>query len=359
MEIKFGFTNLVLQPTSLCNLDCTYCYLPNRDKNLRMGVEVTQAIAKNIASFPKMRITWHGGEPLACGLDHFEKLIKPFISLEEEGKVKHSIQTNATLINDDWCQFFLKHQFVVGVSIDGPQYLNRNRIDWNGKESYLRVIKGIECLKRNGLDFPIIAVVSDESLDKAKEMYRFFCDIGCKSLGINVEEKECVNIHRDICDDTKVKMFWAELFNEWKINPVIDIREITKALVWMNIISKQGVPITSYYRDIFPTVGYNGDVVLLSPELLGGKHPVYHNFVVGNILKESLEDIIIKGKETWYVTDFIEGVKKCEEECSYFSLCQGGYASNKYYENGSMNTTETVSCRNMEQRLLEGFMGVL
>ncbi|MBI3458701.1 radical SAM protein [Candidatus Azambacteria bacterium] len=170
MEIKFAFKNLVLQPISLCNLNCTYCYLPNRDKNLRMKSEITEAVAKSIINIPKMRITWHGGEPLTCGLDHFKKLIQPFVFLEKEGRVKHSIQTNATLIDDDWCEFFLKHQFTVGVSIDGPQYLNKNRVDWSGKESYLRIIKGIECLKRNGLDFPIIAVVNHESLDKAKEI---------------------------------------------------------------------------------------------------------------------------------------------------------------------------------------------
>lgn len=362
MDFQFGFHGLVLQPTSLCNLNCEYCYLSERDKRQEMSVEITERVAKDLEEFPNKNILvmWHGGEPLACGLEHFSMLINPFVKLERQGTVTHSIQTNATLIDSRWCQFFQEHDINVGISLDGPIWANKKRVDWAGNESYERTLRGIRFLKEAKIKFSVIAVVNFELLDKAKEMYEFFCELGCDSLGINIEERECANQSRLICDDERVAKFWHELFIAWQEHPRIRVREFLRTLRRMHKLNEASWAKPKVINEnIFPSVAHNGDVVFLSPELLGGKSPEYNNFVVGNILSSSLQDIIDRGQNAGYVQDYLVGVTKCETECTYFLMCQGGQASNKFYEHDTTNATETVFCRNHKKRLIDGILGVL
>ena len=110
--------------------------------------------------------------------------------------------------------------------------------------------------------------------------------------------------------------------------------------------------------NIYPTIGWNGDVYLLSPELAGVKSEKYNNFVVGNLLHKSFASIIKAGKLASYVSNYQEGVVKCKFECVYFDFCGGGYASNKFFEHGDTNRTETLDCRNSRKRLLDAIIEV-
>ncbi|MEK8108710.1 radical SAM protein [Micromonospora sp. M12] len=110
---------VVMQPTTLCNLDCAYCYLPFRAADRRMSVPVAEAVAAAVspwAATGRFSVVWHGGEPLAAGREHLADLIAPF-----GPEVEHHVQTNATLIDDDWCDFFVRHEMRVSVSVDGPR----------------------------------------------------------------------------------------------------------------------------------------------------------------------------------------------------------------------------------------------
>src|ERR1041384_2357212 len=128
---------VVLQPTTLCNLDCTYCYLPHRALDRRMSVEVARAVAADVngwaADNDRFSVVWHGGEPLAAGRDHLAVLMAPF-----EG-VEHHVQTNATLIDDRWCNFFAAHRVRVSVSVDGPAVRNGQRVTRGGAAAYERI----------------------------------------------------------------------------------------------------------------------------------------------------------------------------------------------------------------------------
>ncbi|PIR04944.1 MAG: radical SAM protein [Candidatus Liptonbacteria bacterium CG11_big_fil_rev_8_21_14_0_20_35_14] len=360
MDINFVLDTIVLQPTSFCNIDCLYCYLPDRHKNMRMNPVVTQKISESISDYNKdITLLWHGGEPLACGIKHFSLLIEPFKKLKNTGILDHTIQTNGTLINENWCEFFISHNFNVGISIDGPIWANKNRIDKKGQETYARIIKGIQYLKDNNINFTVIAVVSKESLTRAKEIYEFFCMLKCSSVGFNIEEKENVN-KREICDNNMVTNFWSDLFDFWKANPVIEVREFSQILSRIELLSTEEdkEPVNLQYS-IYPSITYNGDIVLLSPEFLGAKAPQYDDFIVGNINNESLLSIINRMNNISYVDDYVNGIKKCAMDCEYFSFCGGGWASNKFFELGSINTTETVFCRNYKQRPLEAVVNQL
>src|SRR6476659_7069865 len=129
---------VIMQPTTLCNLDCSYCYLPFRANDRPMPVAIAQAVAETVnrwaANVPRFSVVWHGGEPLAAGREHLRALMAPFSAVE------HHIQTNATLIDDAWCEFFIEHDIRIGLSIDGPRHRTGQRVLRGGDPAYDRII---------------------------------------------------------------------------------------------------------------------------------------------------------------------------------------------------------------------------
>lgn len=349
---------MVMQPTQLCNLNCSYCYLPDRNKNRKMSPAIAERVAQGIAELGSaVEIVWHGGEPLSCGIDHFTKLAAPLEQLRNQEMVWHAIQTNATLINESWCEFFKSHQFRVGVSIDGPAWANSKRIGWNGQSAFDKIMRGIHFLREAEIPFSVICVVSDSILDKAKELYDFFVGLGCASIGVNIEEQ--LGVHTVTInsgdDGSRVTRFWRGLFVAWQENPTIKVREFSRILPSLAAFTDRHTQPPKVY-DVFPSVAWNGNVVFLAPEFLNTVAPRYDNFVVGNILNENLQTIVERGKVSAYVKDFIRGVNHCQEECEYFSLCYGGQAGNKFFEHGTTNVTETAFCRNSEKRLADAIL---
>lgn len=360
LTIDFKLNSLVIQPTSLCNLNCAYCYLPDRKHNRAMPATTASRLADQLTDLElptPVRLIWHSGEPLSIGLQRFTELLKPFESLRREGKVRHSIQTNAVLINENWCELFLNYRFTVGVSLDGPRSMTSNRVDWKGDAAYDRILAGIDCLKRSQVSFGVICVVTQESIGRARELYDFFVGLGCKAVAFNVVEMEGVNknvlVDPATADTTR---FWAELLDAWMENPVVEVREFRKTTVWLHseVYDRQS---TSIVKDIIPSVGSNGDVVLVSPEFLGMSTPgAYTTFVVGNVLTTPLSEIISRGLDSDYIRDFISGIDACERECEYFGFCRGGDASNKFFELGRLDATETSYCRSTKKNLVDAVM---
>ncbi|MBI2475808.1 MAG: SPASM domain-containing protein [Candidatus Taylorbacteria bacterium] len=150
----------------------------------------------------------------------------------------------------------------------------------------------------------------------------------------------------------------SQLFIEWNRNPQVKVREFTNVLRWMGSLTGELESIPNK-TDIFPTIGWNGDVVLLSPELLGARYDENKNFVVGNIIRESLAEILERGQSSRYVQEYRAGVQQCERECKFFLYCRGGQASNKFFELGQIAGTETQHCRNSQQKPLETILAFM
>ncbi|MGB8507830.1 MAG: radical SAM protein, partial [Pyrinomonadaceae bacterium] len=187
---------LVMQPTSFCNLDCTYCYLPNRHIAKRMSYETVDAVFTDLATAPflgqRLTVVWHAGEPLAAGLPFYFRVVDSSKQLEiRRCHVTHSIQTNATLINDEWCEFFKSHNFRLGVSLDGPSFLHDTaRKTRAGKGTHAQVMRGVECLQRHGINFYALCVLTRKSLNHAEDIFEFFTSRGIERLCFNIEEVE-------------------------------------------------------------------------------------------------------------------------------------------------------------------------
>lgn len=357
MDFGFTFDKLIIQPTTLCNLNCQYCYLSGRGKKNNITKEITLKIAQDLFGVIKKPVTliWHGGEPLSCGLAHFKEIIAPFEELEKQNLITHAIQTNATLIDEDWCDFFKLHNFHIGVSIDGPVLMNSKRFNWNGAFAFDKIMEGINLLKRRSLRFYAIAVVSDSNLKQANDFYKFFSELGCYSLAINIEEKEGANKNGGGFNKDELMCFWSDLYHSWRANPVIEIREISRVIGWVTALCFKESLLSNQEQkiDVLPTIGWDGKVVLLSPELLGANSREYADFVVGNIKDKNLIEIINNANDVSYVKDFLKGISLCEASCQYYSFCRGGYASNKYYELGTLIATQTESCLHAKQYLVD------
>ncbi|WP_308121394.1 cyclophane-forming radical SAM peptide maturase AmcB [Paractinoplanes bogorensis] len=348
-------TYVVMQPTTLCNLDCAYCYLPFRAADNRMPVEVARAVAASIEGWARdgrFSVVWHGGEPLAAGRDHLAALFEPF-----GPGVEHHVQTNATLIDDAWCDFFQTHDVRVSVSVDGPEPRNGDRVTRGGRPAYDRIVRGIEALRRHDIGFSALCVVGDPRPGTATELYDYFLGLGCDVLGINVEELEGVNTRTNRHTAADVTAFWAELVTAWRADPRIHLREVEWSLRYVAaVLDETADDLLPRQLDPIPTIAHDGSVVLLSPELAGFSDPRYGDFTSGNVLSTPLAEILAGAADTPWIGEFLRGVESCRAACPYFGFCGGAHAANRYFEQGRFDTTETDHCRNSKIRLLEGVL---
>ena len=185
-------TSLLIKPASaVCNLDCTYCFYLDRDadpyKSLparRMSEETLERLVDGYLfySYPNSVFAFQGGEPTLAGPAFFEKLVELQRRYGRDGQsVSNSLQTNAILLDERWCELFRATSWLIGVSIDGPESMHdAYRFSKGGQGTWKQVMRAIELLQKQRVDFNVLCVLSQANVDKAKEVYRFF-----RSLGID------------------------------------------------------------------------------------------------------------------------------------------------------------------------------
>ncbi|MEU6019250.1 cyclophane-forming radical SAM peptide maturase AmcB [Streptomyces sp. NPDC047515] len=349
---------VLMQPTTLCNLNCSYCYLPDRRVSRRMSVEVAQAVATGVREWSRKRpvaVVWHGGEPLAVGPAYFRSLVAPFGSGEGYA-VTHAVQTNAVLIDEAWCEVFSTVPVRVAVSVDGPGEANAARVDWAGHPSLERVMSGIGMLRRAGIPFNMIAVVADAAPGAATAVYRFACELGCDSLGVNLAEKKGVYGGGQGAGGGIVT-FWQELAACWQADPRIRVRELDHVYTYIReelagtAVLRAGRALTP-----LPLVAWDGGFLPIGAELAGFRSPRHGLFSAGNVLDTPLAVLLARAHEVPWVAEALAGVAGCREHCDYFAYCRGGQAANKYFETGRLDSTETMYCRTSKINLMEGIL---
>lgn len=348
---------LIIQGSAFCNIDCKYCYLPNRLDKTIIKIETVEAALRKVVEegliHKEFSIVWHAGEPLAVPLGLYKevyRLIKEIVPPDIQ--VRQHIQTNATLITQEWCNFIKEAGIVMGVSIDGPEFLhNANRLTRSGKGTFDKTMKGVQLLRDNDIEFTVISVVTDKSLSYPEEIYSFFKELGVRSLGFNIDEEDGANTTSTIQQplENKLKHFWKELYRlQLQPGNYIHIREI---FGFNEMLLKGEVQNNSMFlgQMLCPykiiTVDTQGNFTTFSPELIGMKDEEWGDFNLGNVHTHSFRDALQTDKFKRIFAEIMKGVWMCRQTCSYYNLCGGGAPSNKLYENKTFASTETNFCR--------------
>jgi uncharacterized protein len=349
---------LVLQPTPFCNLDCSYCYLPDRDSKRRMSDATLNRVFQFVFSSGIVEqgftVVWHAGEPMVLPVSYYERAIEIAGAHNPGGlQVRHSFQTNGVLIDDPWCDFFRKHQVNVGVSIDGPAFLHdRNRKTRKGGGTHHRVTEGIRKLQSNEVPFHVISVLTGETLDYADELYDFYVDNEIREVAFNIEEIEGPHAASTLgaADvESRFRRFIGRFFDlVARDDLAISVREFDSMVPMILDGGGDGkdVPLTQENAPCaILSVDCEGNFTTYSPELLGLTSRDYGDFAIGNVNTDTLAAAIVSEKFQRMSSDIARGLRKCRDTCEYYGLCGGGAPVNKYFENGSFDSTETMFCR--------------
>ena len=356
---QFGPIGLVVvQSTSLCNLDCSYCYLPDRQKKRVFDLDLVplliQRILESPYAGPEFALVWHAGEPLTLPTRWYDEATRRLHrSLADHGAqgldFHQHVQTNATLINDAWCDCFRRNRIVVGISVDGPEEIHdSHRRFRNGRGSHLQAMRGIEALHRNEVPFHCISVLTEDAMEQPERMYRFFRDNGIHDVGFNVEEQEGIHTSSSMQGAAMERKYRDFLRTFWRLSeqdghPVV-LREFEQVISLIQ--GRQRMTQNELNRPFsILSVDWQGNFSTFDPELLSVASDRYGSFNLGNLRDMSLEASTRTEQFQTLFADMRQGVQTCQEGCEYFGLCGGGNGSNKFWEHGSLAAAETNACR--------------
>ena len=363
---------LVLQPTPYCNLDCDYCYLPSRDDRSRLSLEILDAALERVLESPyfggPFTLLWHAGEPLTVPPAFYDAATaRIHTALERHGlpadTVQQSLQTNGLTINEAWCDCFTRNNIHVGVSVDGPAFLHDvHRRTRTGRPSHAAVMRGIGWLQRRGVPFNVIAVLTADGLDHPDAIYDFFTESGITEVGLNMEETEGENQRSSLerspesdafpeatdgaaTTEARYRCFMERVWQRTMAEPGrLNLREFDgiTSLACSNERLSQTDMNTPF---VIVNVDARGNVSSFDPELLAVHTERFGDFVFGNVLNDRLVDLAANPKFQAVQAEIAAGVDACRASCAYFGLCGGGAGSNKYWEHGRFDGTETQHCR--------------
>jgi len=347
---------LILQATPFCNINCDYCYLPNRNSKQRMTPAVIEAAMRNVVDGglvgERLTVVWHAGEPSVLPIDYYREAFEATKRAAPAGlQLEHSFQSNGTLIDDEWCAFLRSTGARIGISVDGPARLHdARRRTRAGRGTHAQTMRGLKKLVEYGIDFHVITVLTREALRCPDELFDFYVENGISRVGFNVEEVEGTNLTSTLRGGDVDQLFSAFLrrfFDLVKANQsTFWVREMAGALSAIlnplegKFLNQQTRPFSIVSVDV------DGDFALFSPELLGFESPAYGNFALGNVHRDSIATIFKHQPRAQKMLDDVSaGVRQCEESCGYFKYCGGGAPANKYFETGTFSSSETMFCR--------------
>ena len=354
---------LVLQATPFCNIDCSYCYLPNRNSTARMTLPVIEAAVRNVIDSgllgERLSVAWHAGEPLTAGVEFYRQAFA-CIDAAVDGRcpVQHSIQTNAMLIDQQWCDLFAARGVKVGVSVDGPAFIHdQNRKTRDGKGTHAKAMRGVACLVRNAISFHAIAVVTAASLPHADAIFDFFLAEGFREVGFNIDELEGARRQSSLGGEHEpaFERFLQRVLERSRASAgrlrIREVDEAGKAILHGLPVVEIGGKRYPHNAQVVPleivSVDHAGNFSTVSPELIGQRRSEYGDFVFGNVLTDSLTSVFANLHFATMYQQVMAGVERCQRECQYFDLCGGGAPANKLYENGAFDTAATTYCRNV------------
>ena len=355
---------LVLQPTPFCNLECSYCYLPDRQSTRQMSAEVLEQTFAWVFSSGLVRapftLLWHAGEPLVVPRAFYETAIALLGRYNRPPvEVHHALQTNATLIDDEWCRFFVEHDVHPGVSVDGPAFLHdRQRRTRQGQGTLDRVLRGTRLLREHGVPFYVISVLTAESLLYPDELFDFYREQQVPTVAFNVEEIEGPHTTSSLLGAEtreRFRRFFSRFMDlALAADPPLAVREFdTSAGAVQGPRYGPGSRTQENKPWAIVNVDCEGNLSTYSPELLGASSPRHGSFALGHVARDSLASVVTGERFQRLEQEVRQGVERCQQTCPYFAFCGGGPPANKFFETGTFASTETLACRLSKQVCLD------
>ncbi len=358
---------LVFQGTPFCNIDCSYCYLPDRANRSRMSIETIERtcrlLVRDRLAADAIEILWHAGEPLVLPVAFYERAFTAIAAELPGAELRHKLQTNATLLDAHWIDFFRTWNVTVGVSLDGPPHIHdRHRTTRSRQPTSARVMKGVSRIKDAGIRLNVICVLTRDSLAMADDLFDFFEEIGIDSIGFNIDEAEgphLVSSHQGEDVSASFHRFLLRYFERVvSSNSKQQVRELVSGLgsVFRKDIqrSDETIPIRIL------TVGHNGDFGTFSPDLFGLPHPTFGPLVFGNVADvDAFRKLARDPRFLAVVRSIQRGIDACAAGCGYFDVCKGGVPSSKLGEHGSFEATETTACKFRRQAVTDAVVELL
>lgn len=342
---------IVLKICSRCNINCTYCYMYNMGDSSYIhqpkfiSIENVQILAERIKKhcvqhdLRKFSITFHGGEPLLYGKTKMITIIEILKSIENDNlKIVLGLQTNAILIDDEWCDIFNKYKMGIGISLDGVKEINdQNRIDFKGKGTYDKVIRGVNKCLEHSVDFGILSVVNSKL--NPIDSYRHFCSLGILGYDLLLLDK-----NHDAHDSAEFETadWLIKIFDEWY--PHKEGIAINYFVNMLNGIYGLDIKSDAYGKGYNKTIiiETNGSIETLDVLKICGESFTKNNL---NIIDNDLDDIFDSELIRLYYHSNFFLPKKCLA-CPVQDICGGGYIPHRYSaENGFNNPT--IYCNDM------------
>lgn len=343
---------VMLKPVgALCNLSCDYCYYLEKSKlythNPRhvMSDELLKQFIKEYIqsqTIPQIMFTWHGGETLMRPLSFYKRAVELQKQYGQGRQIDNSIQTNGTLLTDEWCEFFRDNNFLVGISIDGPQdFHDEYRKNKIGSPSFYKVMQGIRLLKKHGVQYNCMAVVNDYNADYPLEFYNFFKEIGCEFLQFapiveRMKNDESSSTSLASANDKEAELapfsvspkqwgnFLCTLFDEWVRNDVgkIFIQMFDSTLA--NWVGEQpGVCTMAKTCGHAGVMEFNGDVYSCD-------HFVFPEYKLGNIYDTPLATMMYSEEQLKFGADKFDKLPAQCKECNVLFACNGECPKNRF-----------------------------
>ncbi len=359
---------LVLQPTPFCNLDCSYCYLPDRNDRTQMSVKTAVAALRWVIETglagDRLSIAWHAGEPLVVPQVWYREAMASLAAVVPAGlTLDHSVQTNAVLIDAGWADFLAESGLRVGVSIDGPARLHdAARRTRRGQGTHAAAMRGIAALRTRGVPFHVIAVVGERTAELGAAAFAaFMAGLGATEIGLNFEEVEGAHTTTSLTPGVSPTMrrFLGDLVEIAAGAPALQLREVRMLLAALRDPGF-GQRTRNSENAAFEIVSVDarGGLYTYSPELAGLTHPRHGSFRLGDVRRDSLRDVLTSPRFQRLEAEIAAGVQACAP-CPYFRLCVGGAPANKLAEHGTAAAAETIACRHNKQALADAVLARL
>jgi uncharacterized protein len=335
----------------ICNLDCKYCFYLEKERlfpeseNFKMTDEVLRDyIFQYISSqsAPEVSFTWQGGEPILLGVDFFRKVVALQKKYSGGKRISNALQTNGTLLDDKWCEFLAKQHFLVGLSVDGPAHLHDvYRVDKKQRPTFDRVLRGIGLLKKHGVEFNTLTVVNRANSQQPLDVYRFLKEAGSGFIqfiplverlpestgnphGLSLAEppaQAAASFNSKVTDWSvdagQYGEFLVAIFDEWVRHDVgkfyVQLFDVALS-IWVG--AGPGLCVFSETCGSAVALEHNGDVYSCD-------HYVYPQYRLGNLLNQSLGDIVNSPAQQKFGNDKLDSLPRYCRNCEVRFACNG------------------------------------